>query len=36
MGRADDLGAISQQYRLLSDEFAQEIWLRLESFVKIE
>jgi AcrR family transcriptional regulator len=34
MNMADDLGHLSQQFRLLNDEFAQEIWLRLEPFVE--
>ena len=33
MGMADDVGEISQQYRLLNDEFAQAIWQHLKPFV---
>ncbi len=33
MGMADDLGQLSQQFRLLNDEFAQEIWSQLKQFV---
>ncbi len=34
MGMAEELGEISDQYRSLNNEFAQEIWSRLEPFVE--